>query len=41
MVAIVLVVLSEDGEGLLGCPCVVAALGGLDSFAGLDGCIHC
>ena len=37
MVAVVLVVLGEDGKGLLGCACVVAALGGLDGFTGLDG----
>jgi hypothetical protein len=31
------VVLGEDGEGLLGGARVVAALGGLDGFAGFDG----
>jgi hypothetical protein len=37
VVAIVLVVLDEDGKGLAGCAGVVAALCGLDCFAGFDG----
>jgi hypothetical protein len=37
VVAVVLVILSENCEGLIGCARVVTALGGLDGFASLDG----
>ena len=43
IVLVVLVVLSEDGEGLGGGARVVAAFGGLDGFAGFysqDGLVH-
>jgi len=37
VVGVVLVVLGEDGKGLLVCARVVAAFGGLDAFARFDG----